>query len=354
MGVDQAASGELAEQARVLPIFVERAPVAIAMFDTQMRYLAYSERWREEYGLQGQVLYGRSHYEVFPEIPERWREVHRRVLAGATERCEEDRFERADGSVQWLWWECRPWRTGTGEIGGIIMFTADITRRKQAEEQLVEAERARAELAEHLGSEISHRVRNNLAMMASILQIQLTADREGPSAPALREAISRIRTFASIHEAMYPARLDAADLLDVLQRVAAATRQVFSAPAQGAQIEVRGQPLVCSAGDATNLAVIANELLTNALKYGGPDREGRRRVEVTLEVQGGQVALRVWNSGQPVPADFDATRQRGVGLRLADGLLTSHYHGTFSLRPAGEGSLAELVVPWEELARPTG
>jgi PAS domain S-box-containing protein len=113
---------------------VDYAPVAIAMFDRDMRYIAASQRWIDDYGLAGRQLEGVSHYEIFPEIPERWREVHRRGLAGEICRAEEDRFERADGRVQWLLWDVRPWFDAEGRIGGILILTEDITARMLAEE----------------------------------------------------------------------------------------------------------------------------------------------------------------------------------------------------------------------------
>src|SRR6185503_9237045 len=101
----------------LLRLFIKHTPAAIAMFDTEMRYLQVSDRFLTEYRLEGQNLIGKSHYEVFPDLPERWKEAHRRILAGAVERCEEDPYLDGDGSRGWLQWESLPWRKGNGEIG---------------------------------------------------------------------------------------------------------------------------------------------------------------------------------------------------------------------------------------------
>lgn len=120
-------------------LFVEHAPAAIAMFDRSMRYIAVSRRFLTDYDLGDQDLTGRSHYDVFPEISERWKEIHRRCLAGAVERSEEDPFPRKDGDLDWVRWEIHPWQDIDGEIGGIILFSEVITQRKRLEHEVIAA-----------------------------------------------------------------------------------------------------------------------------------------------------------------------------------------------------------------------
>jgi PAS domain S-box-containing protein len=126
----------LHEKEERLQLFIGHAPAALAMFDREMRYINVSNRWRSDYGLGERDLIGVCHYDVFPEIPEQWREAHRRGMAGEVLNMEVDRFERTDGSVQWVRWEIRPWRDPAGNIGGIVIFAEEISERKQTEELL--------------------------------------------------------------------------------------------------------------------------------------------------------------------------------------------------------------------------
>ena len=124
---------------RRMRLFIEHAPVAAALLDREMRYVQASRRWRDDYGLGERDLIGVSHYEIFPEIPERWKEAHQRCLAGEVLREERDRFLRANGSVQWLRWELHPWYE-KGQIGGIAIFSEDVTAKEEAAEALRKSE----------------------------------------------------------------------------------------------------------------------------------------------------------------------------------------------------------------------
>jgi PAS domain S-box-containing protein len=126
---------ELIESKEQLRLFIKHSPASLAMLDSEMRYIATSRRWVIDYNLLGHDIIGKSHYEVFPEIGNEWKEIHQRCLKGEIEKNDEDSFIRADGSIEWLKWEIRPWHKSSGEIGGIIMFTEVITERKKATER---------------------------------------------------------------------------------------------------------------------------------------------------------------------------------------------------------------------------
>jgi PAS domain S-box-containing protein len=132
------AEESLRQNRALLQSFVEHTPAAVAMLDRDLKYVAVSKRWYQDYRLGDRDIIGLPHYDVFPEIRkmEHWQAIHRRCLAGEIMRNDEDRLCREDGREDWLRWEVRPWVDESGSVGGIIMFTEVITERKQAESKL--------------------------------------------------------------------------------------------------------------------------------------------------------------------------------------------------------------------------
>jgi PAS domain S-box-containing protein len=131
----------LAERDAQLAVFVEHAPAAIAMFDREMRYLAVSHRFVVDYRLPPVTqLLGQSHYEVFPNVPQRWRDIHARVLAGEELSQEEDQYTRYDGLTDWVRWSMVPWRRANGDVGGALLFAEIITEQVEARRALAESE----------------------------------------------------------------------------------------------------------------------------------------------------------------------------------------------------------------------
>jgi diguanylate cyclase (GGDEF)-like protein/PAS domain S-box-containing protein len=135
---------------KALELFVEHVPVAVAMFDPDMRYLAASNRWIRDYGIEDEAIVGRCHYEVLPDTPPKWREGHVRVLAtGEVERSAVDSYRHASGRLDWLRWEVRPFHNSFGDVAGIIIFSEFITDRIEAEARRRDSEE---KLADYLAT----------------------------------------------------------------------------------------------------------------------------------------------------------------------------------------------------------
>lgn len=111
----------------LMKYIIEHDPNAIAVHDKDLNYLYVSDRYMKDYNIEEQDIIGKHHYEIFPEIPDRWKEVHKRALAGELLSSDNDIFIRADGSIDYTRWECRPWFEADGTIGGIILYTEVIT-----------------------------------------------------------------------------------------------------------------------------------------------------------------------------------------------------------------------------------
>jgi len=142
----ESSSGQDAALLAVSPsvaVALKHAPMGIAIFDRQMRYLAASRQFLTDQDLPADLsLIGRVHYEVFPEIPQVWRDLHARVLNEGVELREDagDRFVDRNGKVHWIRWSMAPWRTDDGAIGGLVLYTEVVTSTVEARMALEAAE----------------------------------------------------------------------------------------------------------------------------------------------------------------------------------------------------------------------
>lgn len=124
----------------ILALVLEHTPAAIAVLDTEMRYVAVSRRYVSDLRLEGQELAGKSLYDAFPSITEERRAVHRRCLAGAVDRRMRERFARSDGTVDWVNCEMRPWHDASGAVRGLLVFCEVLTDQIHVLESLRETE----------------------------------------------------------------------------------------------------------------------------------------------------------------------------------------------------------------------
>lgn len=140
MVIDAADKRKAENNARELQFMMEyiirHDPNAIAVLDKNLHFIFVSDRFVKDYNLSDNNIIGKHHYEVFPDISDRWKEVHQRALGGEIISKEEDTYFRQDGSMDYTRWECRPWHKQDGSIGGIVLYTEVITKRKRVEIEL--------------------------------------------------------------------------------------------------------------------------------------------------------------------------------------------------------------------------
>jgi PAS domain S-box-containing protein len=366
----------LRESEAKLRLFIEQAPASVAMFDRQMCYLTVSQRWVDEYHLGSiEVTIGRSHYDLFPNLPDRWRQVYQRCLAGAIEKCDEDWFVLPDGSEQWLRWEINPWYDSTGAVGGILIFAENITERKLAEaerEQLLAREQAAREAAENANrikdeflAVLSHELRSPLnpilgwskllqqgKLDATKTQIGLAAiDRNVQLQAQLIDDlldISRIlRGKLSLNQMPVDLRMVISSALETVR---------LAAQAKSLQIQtVLPSDVGAVMGDAGRLQQIVWNLLSNAVKFtplGG-------QVTVALTQMETHAQIQVMDTGKGINPDFlpyvfehfrqedGATTRKfgglGLGLAIARQIVEMH-GGQIGVDSSGEGQGATFTV----------
>lgn len=354
----EAALAALNESREQLKLFIEHAPASLAMLDCEMRYLAVSRRWLTEYNIGDRNVLGHSHYEIFPEIGEDWKSIHRRSLGGEVVRADHDRFERADGSVQWIRWEVRPWMAANGAIGGIVIFSEDITRQKLAEEEIhrlnTDLERRVVERTAELSAAnreldsfayaVSHDLRAPLRAMSGFSQAliedygeQLADDAKkyldqiGIASRRMSDLIDGILALSrSTRGDLQRDRIDISALAS--QRLA-----TLALEAPSRQVGIQVEPGLTVEGDTRMIEAVIDNLIDNAWKYTG--KASAPGIRVYGENRDGAAWICVADNG----AGFDMAHterlfkpfQRlhrqdefpGIGIGLATVQRIIHRHG---------------------------
>lgn len=338
------------EQNLKLQSFVSSTPAPVAMLDRELKYLAYSEKWIEAYGLQGQQIFGKRHYDIFPEIGDEWKGHHQDALNGITHKSDEDLFIRENGDKQWLRWEVRPWYEKSGDVGGIIMLTEDITELKKQELELIDA-KEKAEIASEAKanflSVMSHEIRTPLNAVIGLSHILLQESPRTDQIESLKTIRFSSENLLSLvndildYNKIESGKIDLEHIHFNLRELVVNIKQAqnFKAVEKGIGLKLfydQDIPLMVK-GDPTRLAQIINNLLGNAIKFthkGGvkftieEKQRTEEKVSLHFEITDSGIGISKENQDKIfdrfTQAESDITRHfggTGLGLSITKQLL---------------------------------
>jgi PAS domain S-box-containing protein len=316
---------------------IETAPLAIALFDAKsLRVVQLNQMAATFFARPLESVLGRTLDECC--APAKADALRGWLLAAATgselqrHEVHEDAAERADATPRV--WDTRlvPLAAAGGDAAQLLLVASDVTEQRAAEQARLQAAIAQREV---LVREVHHRIKNNLQGVAGLLQHN--AARHPELAPALSEAVGQVQAIAQVYGlqvgASGPLRVG-----PVIEAIAQSVQRTF-----GRTIAFHGSDataaLLLPEAEAIPIALIVNELLTNAIKHSS-DGE----VECSVAAEGDGVSIEIVNRGR-LPPGFDLAQVRGgvSGLGLVRALLPRR-SSTLALEPAGDASVRARIV----------
>ena len=262
-----------------------------------------------------------------------WENIFSQVLAGKKHR--EEFTWSLGGNTYYYEISLNPIRV-QNEIIGFTEFTRDITERKRVEQAL------RDSLAEKetLLCEVHHRVKNNLAAMISLLELQRAMQIDVAALSLLNELSGRVKAMSLVHEMLYHSdTLNRIDFHAYLQALIEYLRRSFDLH-DAIRIDVAATGVWMSLDTAIPCGLIVNELVINALKYAFPEHQPRPgantcHIDITVTWADSAYTLIVADNGVGLPADLDWTTTKTLGLRLVRMLGQHQLQGTLELGRTG-------------------
>lgn len=232
---------------------------------------------------------------------------------------------------------------------GVAIQCSDVTERRQVQEGLRAALAERDRLLEQkelLIKEVNHRVKNSLQLVSGMLSLDALSAADPAVRRRMEEAVGRVRAIAAVHERLY--RSDDVQKVEVgvfLRELCGHLARQLGLPAQNLVVDADDTTVLTDR--APPLALLTNELVTNALKHGRAER-GEMRVEITFRRSEAHFRLEVRDYGPGLPPGFDPSQTKGLGMRIAQGL-AAQVGGRVAFEAANPGTRAIIIGVVEEL-----
>jgi two-component sensor histidine kinase len=215
-------------------------------------------------------------------------------------------------------------RYNEGELETVLISLVDIKQRVIAEQQL----RASNVEKEALLKEIHHRVKNNLQIISSLLNLQSSQLKDPEIVDIFRESQNRVRAMALIHEKLYRSdNLASISFDEYIHDLGHSLLQVYKKENKRIQLTIQADPIALDIEKAIPCGLIVNELITNSLKHGfadqklgEPEKEDWIKIELT-SISNNRVHLCVSDNGPGFAPQVDLYRTKTLGLQLVNSLV---------------------------------
>ncbi len=268
-------------------------------------------------------------------------DILRRLAANETLHGYEARLRCKDGSIRHVMISSNVlWKDDT--FLHTRCFTRDITDRKQAEEEIKSLNgRLQSAMAE-----THHRIRNNLQILCSLIDMQELQGKETVSISEFRRLKQHILTLAALHDLLTQTAKEE-PTVDYFSAQAALTilLPLIEETTDGRRIRFDVAPLRLPVRIGTSLSLLLNELVSNAVKH------GRGSIDLTLRVSDNAVQLSVCDEGPGFPEGFDLTAQPHTGMELIRSICRTDLQGELSFTNRPEGGACVMVtfpIPTQE------
>jgi len=243
-----------------------------------------------------------------------------RFILNAVKKGESKQMESyflSKGSVRWIELFINPIVDIEGQVTEISLVGHDITEKKLSEKEIVESLKEK----EVLLKEIHHRVKNNLQVISSILNLQSSFVKDEKTLEILDESRNRIRSMAIIHENLYrTTNFSSIDFTSYLQNLC--TNLISSYHVYSGIVEFKDEmeKIDLVLDQAIPCGLLVNELITNSIKYAFPSKQ-EGQITVGLEEKDETIYLRIEDNGIGLPKDFDMMKTDTLGLQLVSTLV---------------------------------
>ncbi len=209
-----------------------------------------------------------------------------------------------------------------------------------AKQAAVSIEHAKLQVRNTLMQEMHHRVKNNLQQIASLLRLQMRHSEYKSLEEALNDVLSRILAIASVHDLLSREDLDHVGLRSVADSLVQHQQSSLIMPDKRITFQVRGADVHLNMTQATQIALVLNELILNAVEHGF-DKSIEGEIHINVEEEDSEVSVWVSNSGDKLPDGFDLTRNSHLGLQIVESLVRA-LGGRFSLKDIFGWTVAEV------------